>query len=849
MILSYLKTAAASLLLLSTTTLSAQDITEPTEYYVMHASGLHLASGYNGHGILEGADAVSPQKMTVTPVGDGFYTIKAPGGGVLMLDGKWDTKFSDDTALDNTKKFSFTKVGNTLIKIKCAANNKYLGTDNLDEGCYVFADKGGDDSLHYWYLSNDMTAMPDGFENTYIINPEAQRQLFEGWGVSLCWWANVCGKWSDEKIDELIEWLTSPDELNFRIFRYNIGGGDDPNNTYCTAHHMGAPGGKGLRAEMEGFKDSSDGDYIWGRDEAQRKIMLKIKEKRPDAIFEAFSNSAPYYMTYSGCCAGNNPSSADNLKPEYYEEFAHYLVDVCKHYKDVYGIEFRTLDPFNEPMTSYWGANGGQEGCHFDVASQIAFLKVLSPILKESGLATVISASDETSVAQSVSDFTAYRDGGVLDLVGQWNTHTYSADNKSRAKISALCAENNIPLWMSEVGYGGSGFSGNLKLAEKLINDMRYIMPVAWIDWQYVEENQDQWCLVNSDSFEAQSYNRVKNYYVRAHFSRFIKEGYTILTSFNNNTLAARSADGKELVLVAINSEATPAEHYVDLSMFPAVGKDSDVDAYITTMNSDMEFFEEYLVEGKKLEFSMPGKSIVTLVIPVDCGSLTAKNPVDGGTYLLCARLDTDKVAGSNGEGIVLQPATLSDAQIWKLDGSRSSCTLTNRSGEIITDGGGYGLSVSKNAGSGQTFSFEAVGNGYYRILNCDGSKAFDLEGEKADEGTKVGLWAYAHASGPVHRQWMPVRVDVDGTGIEELVASVDKESPVRISNNESGCLSVESKGAAGELRVFSADGTLLYKGMVAGGELRRIPLSAGIFLLSFAAGTSGAYAVTVLVK
>ena len=63
--------------------------------------------------------------------------------------------------------------------------------------------------------------------------------------------------------------------------------------------------GKGLRAEMEGFKDHAEDDWHWERDAAQRKIMLKIKERRPDAIFEAFSNSAPYYMTVSGCCGGN----------------------------------------------------------------------------------------------------------------------------------------------------------------------------------------------------------------------------------------------------------------------------------------------------------------------------------------------------------------------------------------------------------------------------------------------------------------------------------------------------------------------------------------------------------------
>jgi hypothetical protein len=144
-------------------------------------------------------------------------------------------------------------------------------------------------------------------------------------------------------------------------------------------------------------------------------------------------------MTYSGCCSGNVDGGKDNLKPEYYEEFAHYLVDVCKHYKDTYGIEFATLEPFNESATSFWYANGPQEGCHFDGRSQIAFIKVLAPILKASGLNTVISSSDETSVPISVSIFEEYqRDGKVLDLVGQWNTHTYSADDVSRSRIGSL---------------------------------------------------------------------------------------------------------------------------------------------------------------------------------------------------------------------------------------------------------------------------------------------------------------------------------------------------------------------------------------------------------------------------
>ncbi|MCD8318219.1 MAG: hypothetical protein LUC45_04955, partial [Paraprevotella sp.] len=442
----------------------------PADFYLMHSGGNHMAKGTDGGAILQSPDAPGAQMMHFVPDGKGYYTISPVGGtGYLSLSGQWNTLFSADASSDASK-YAIEKSGNSFIKLKCKANQKYLGTDNTTAGAKIYSDKDGTDTRHLWYLAENPAQEPPADTAYYVVNPAARLQAFEGWGVSLCWWANMCGQWSDEKIDELVDWLVSPTGLNFRIFRYNIGGGDDPQNRHCTPHHM--KNGKGLRAEMEGFKDSLNGEYIWSRDSAQRKIMLKIKAKRPDAIFEAFSNSGPYYMTYSGSCAGNTNASKDNLKPEYYEAFARYLVDVCRHYKEKYGIEFRTLDPFNEPMTNYWAANGGQEGCHFDMTSQTAFLKVLHPILEASGLQTVISASDETDVAQSVKDFNGYDNDQVLDLVGQWNTHTYSAERQSRSQICALCKERGLRLWMSEVGSGGTGISGNLDLAQKLIDDV-----------------------------------------------------------------------------------------------------------------------------------------------------------------------------------------------------------------------------------------------------------------------------------------------------------------------------------------------------------------------------------------
>ena len=455
----------------------------------------------------------------------------------------------------------------------------------------------------------------------FSIQPyEDQQEPFEGWGVSLCWWANMCGSWSEERVDTLVDWLVSPQGLNFRIFRYNIGGGEDPMNRNCTPHHMGK--GKGLRAEMEGFKDSTEDRWHWDRDEAQRKIMLKIKERRPDAIFEAFSNSAPYYMTFSGCCGGHKDAWKDNLRPECYEEFAHYLVDVCKHYKEKYGIEFKTLDPFNEPNTNYWYAGGSQEGCHFDFSSQIAFLKVLHPILQASGLRTVISASDETSVMTSVKGFQAYQQAGVLPLVGQWNTHTYEANDEARIQLSQLCREQKKHLWMSEVGSGGKGLDGNLKLAEKLIHDIRLLRPAAWLDWQYIEDNNDQWCLVKGDFYGGtQEFHKVKNYYVRQQFSRFIPQGYQFIHSSEESTLAALSPQADTLVIVSINRTEQAKNMQVDISGVTRKGiRARKAVAYRTSETSNLDQIRKGIImanKDKSLSYCIPARSIITLVMPL----------------------------------------------------------------------------------------------------------------------------------------------------------------------------------------------------------------------------------------
>lgn len=762
--------------LLSIAVWGQASFTEPTKVFVMHSSGNHLEKGTDGGGWIEAPTKGSPQQMTIIPDGQGYYNIQVgEEQQFLAIASPWNTTFVSDGSVDEAK-FSIEQALSQFVKLRCKANDKYLGTDSNDAHSKIYSDKNGSDVKHQWYFSDKVNEAPPSDTLSYMVNPLIVRQHFDGWGVSLCWWAGQCGNWSDQKIDEIVSWMVSPTGLNYSHFRYNIGGGDDPENRNCDLHHMGR--GKGLRAEMEGFKDSTNDVYHWDRDAAQRKILLKIKEKRPDAVFEAFSNSCPYYMTYSGCCSGNADGGKDNLKPEYYEEFAHYLVDVCKHYKDEYGIEFKTLEPFNESVTNFWYANGPQEGCHFDYESQIKFIKVLSPILAESGLNTIISAADETNVGLAVEGVKRYINAGVDKLVGQWNTHTYSGNNVDRARFCQLAHQTGKPYWMSEVGAGGSGIGGNLSLTQKLFDDMRYIQPEAWIDWQYMEENNDQWCTIRG-SFANQTYQKVKNFYIRQQCSRFIKRNYDIITSPCPQSLAAVNAERDTLVLVVLN-EGSQATHFIDLSLFADQPVRSRMKVYRTSANENLaSVISSVKVNGSMLTLTMPAQSISTLIIPIRSVSTEpADLLVDGREYLIIPRQEANRAVTASASKVTIEDINYGDAQRWTLtDEGNGTYSFCNALGLRLTAhraNNSSSLTAQTAKASEQNFYIDEVDYPHFKILASRGrTHGFDLTNASSSAGTTVGIWQYDEASNttPTHRQWLlfPLSASQQGDGIEDI--------------------------------------------------------------------------------
>ena len=102
---------------------------------------------------------------------------------------------------------------------------------------------------------------------------------FQGWGTSLCWWANRIG-YSDKLTEQAANLFFSADGLNMNIGRYNIGGGDDVADTVTTT--------KVPVNENATFYDLAAGTYTYNGTSGKAETYTKMKDmtySRSDAEF------------------------------------------------------------------------------------------------------------------------------------------------------------------------------------------------------------------------------------------------------------------------------------------------------------------------------------------------------------------------------------------------------------------------------------------------------------------------------------------------------------------------------------------------------------------------------------
>ena len=431
---------------------------------------------------------------------------------------------------------------------------------------------------------------------------------FQGFGTSLCWWANRVG-YSDALTEQATEAFYNKDTgLGMTIGRYNIGGGDAPDHDHITRSDSKVPGyavdPTRITTEEEGKNfdqyDMTAGyawNYDWDADKNQLNVLMKAAQKAgEDFLGEAFSNSPPYFMTYSGCSSGGE-GGAENLRSDCYEAFSKYLVDVTKHLKKE-GYSLSSLEPMNEPASGWPALSAKQEGCRITPDSISVLLPALRTTMDQGGLNDMILAGCDYSNTTETKSVYDKIDDTAKSLLDRMDIHCYSYSKKSGAYTKETAEKEGKNLWMSEVdgsyaeGSKAGEMAAALGLAKNMTSQINYLMPSAWVLWDAIDIHVDADNKYDADSKSAEDYKNLdkngfwgiavadhnegkviltKKYYGMGQYSRYIRPGYTLLGSASSSatkvySVAAFDASSGETVVVATNLSGQAQETQIDLS-------------------------------------------------------------------------------------------------------------------------------------------------------------------------------------------------------------------------------------------------------------------------------------------
>jgi O-glycosyl hydrolase len=439
-----------------------------------------------------------------------------------------------------------------------------------------------------------LAAIPASADYTAFVDPNVVVVTnFEGWGTSLCWWANVVGGYPNRNTYADLAFS----QLKLNIIRYNVGGGENPTNSFLS-----------FRAQVPGF-EPTNGVWNWSAD-ANQRWMVQAALARGATRVEAFANSPPWWMTISGSVTGS--TNGNNLQTNYEQAFAVYLATVVSNLTVVDGINFETVTPMNEPNEGWWKYGGSQEGCNMSTDQQVRMVNSLRAELNARGLALGIAAPEDSYEQDTVNALNAYG-AATISNVNRFVTHTYSAN--APTGLRNLSAAQRKPLWVSEYGHGDAT---GMTMARRIHDDIAMMWARAWVYWQVVD-NGGGWGLLynplvaSTNSNFTTAYTINENFYVLGQFSQFIRPGYQILSVGDANSLAAYNPTNSTLVIVAVNDSTNAFNVTYDLSAFSSLP--AQASAYRTSSSERQAGVGPLWVVNNQFTSSLPARSVTTHIL------------------------------------------------------------------------------------------------------------------------------------------------------------------------------------------------------------------------------------------
>ena len=466
------------------------------------------------------------------------------------------------------------------------------------------------------------------------VDVTTARQTMIGFGASDCWSIQHVGRWPLEKREAIADLLFEtgldpaghPRGIGLSVWRFNIGAGssrqDHISRDWRTA---------------DTFLSQDFTNYDWTRLPGQRWFLDAAATRGVEHLI-AFANSPPINMTKNGRAYCDSGSGSTNLASGREEDFAAFLADVIQHFREIEGIEFDSLSPFNEPQWDW--ETGTQEGCRYSATDM---KRVVEALARKPGLGpTAIEIPESGSVLDLWEDESylwSLFDPSSSDYVGDKvassiSGHSYATDLPStgllehRKKLrSKLDRFEGLRYSMTEfcvLGKHGVGRELGMDTALHVARVMHFDLTLAeassWQWWLAVSPYDYKDGLIYIDKGESDGeFSESKLLWVMGNFSRFVRPGMVRLELERSDgageeetvegIMVSSYLDLQRKVVATVFVNWSYASAPVRLAM--AGGEIGGWIPYVTSNDSDLEPFE--LVPANRA-VQLPARSVVTLV-------------------------------------------------------------------------------------------------------------------------------------------------------------------------------------------------------------------------------------------
>lgn len=476
-------------------------------------------------------------------------------------------------------------------------------------------------------LLNGIKQEGDARSMTIEVNPRIKYQTVNGWGTSACWWSQMIN--DDATREDIAKLLFSEEGLGLNIYRYNIGGGYDPEVERVTDPWR-------LTESFYYYNEETGKyEYDFSRDaNAQKMLDLALSYGCVDTVV-LFANSPHYSMTVTGQSSGGTEENTSNLKKECYDDYVDYLLTITEYFINK-GVPVKYISPINEPQWSWGGSWVGQEGCHYEPDEVQQLLHLLAQGIIDRGLDVKICGPESGDISSTTKNYfkSILKNKTTASQMGTFAFHSYWSDDdllkridfSTWLKLNCRGCDISMTEWcelpcVSEA----NSMDAALKMGRVISQDMKYIGVNSWSSWvavnnhgQQVPENGDYSDGLISTSSDFSNYYTTTRYYAMAHYTKYIPIGSVCIKSESNLFPLKLSTNRQITSDVNFSAFLTPQGETVIVIVNEGEQRSFSFDAdgsTMTVIQSDSENKLQPVYAGKVKSIVLPAKSMATVII------------------------------------------------------------------------------------------------------------------------------------------------------------------------------------------------------------------------------------------